>query len=240
MTRMSIATSASIPVLVATVIATAPARAQLAGATEAPKSFVAGDVYLPSSRVYALVGKTGLGHEHGVIGALSTGRLVLGASQDAGELVFDMTSFRADTDAARRFVRLEGATSESTQRQVTENMLGSAVLDVGRHPTARYRIDSALKMDAGAPEGVRRYRLEGQLILHNVSRPLTIVAEVEPKNGWNRVRGSFRLKQSDFGIKPFTKAFGAVGVADEMTVWGELWVAPSTGSAQPGGAVATR
>ncbi|WP_197526670.1 YceI family protein [Botrimarina colliarenosi] len=193
--------------------------------------YQAGDLYLPSSRVYALVGKTGFGHEHGVTGGLKSGRLLLGATQDAGELVFDMTSFTADTDAARRFVRLEGASSESTRQQVTANMLGSDVLNVAKFATARYRIDSAVEELGQGTNTARRYRLTGQLTLQSVTRPLSVLAEVDLKNGWNRVRGSFRLKQTDFGIKPYTKAFGAVGVADEMTVWGEFWVAPSAGLA---------
>ena len=39
------------------------------------------------------------------------------------------------------------------------------------------------------------------------------------------LRGGFTLLQSQFGITPFTKAFGAVGVADELKVYGDLWVA---------------
>src|SRR6185503_19095830 len=56
-----------------------------------------GDVYLPYSRVYVFVGKTGLGHEHGVIGSIKQGRIDLSAARDAGGLLFDMTSFEADT-----------------------------------------------------------------------------------------------------------------------------------------------
>lgn len=204
---------------------------QRSARADAP-NYSAGDVHLPLSHVYARVGKTGFGHEHGVIGSLQSGRLALGATENAGELVFDMTSFVADNEVARRFVGLDGTSSESTQRQVNDNMLGAAVLNVVRFPTARYRIDSAIEEPSTGPSPTRRYRLTGEFTLHSTTRPLTLLAEVDSKNGWNRVRGSFRLKQSDFGIKPFTKAFGAVGVADEMTVWGELWVAPSVGVAQ--------
>ena len=33
-----------------------------------------GDVFLPGSRVYVFVGKTGFGHEHAVVGQLKQGR----------------------------------------------------------------------------------------------------------------------------------------------------------------------
>lgn len=234
MTRMSFLLAA----LSASIVGALPAatRAQSAATTAAPQqAYGAGDLYLPTSKVYALVGKTGLGHEHGVTGAIKSGRLALGATQNAGELVFDMASFVADTDAARRFVGLEGSSSESTRSQVTENMLGAAVLNIAAYPTATFKIDSAVEEPGQTDPGVKRYRLSGQFTLQKVTRPLSFVAEVDVKNGWNRVRGRFNLKQTDFGIKPFTKAFGAIGVADEMTVWGELWVAPGTGMAQQRG-----
>src|SRR5690349_4637563 len=57
----------------------------------------AGDLYLPNSHVYVFVGKTGLGHEHGVVGQLKQGHINLAAPREAGTLVFDMGSFTADT-----------------------------------------------------------------------------------------------------------------------------------------------
>jgi len=32
------------------------------------------------------------------------------------------------------------------------------------------------------------------------------------------------MLQSQFGITPFSKAFGAVGVTDQLTIWGDLWI----------------
>ncbi|TWT47244.1 YceI-like domain protein [Botrimarina hoheduenensis] len=198
---------------------------------QTPISYSAGDLHLPSTRVFALVGKTGLGHEHGVLGRLKSGRLNLGATCDAGELVFDMSSFTADTDQARRLVGLSGSSSDSTRKQVTTTMLGRDVLNVGQYPTAVFKIDSATPERPTVEGQPQRYRLSGQFTLQRTARPLSFLAEVTSKNGWNLVRGSFPLKQSEYGIKPYSKAFGAVGVADEMTVWGELWVAPATGVA---------
>ena len=202
-----------------------------AGAETPSVALAAGDVYLPSSHVWVLVGKTGFGHEHGVQGSLASGRLRLGATEDAGELVFDMTSFVADTEAARRRVGLEGASSDSAFRQVNANMRGPEVLHVDAYATAVYRVRSAAAEPA-APGGPARYRLEGDLTLQKTTRPLSFVVEASPRNGWTFVTGSFKLRQSDYGIKPYVKAFGAVGVADELTISGDLWVAPIAGVAQ--------
>ena len=56
---------------------------------------VPGDVDTERSRVYIFVGKTGFGHDHAIVGRLASGRVVLDAPQNAGQLVFDMPSFLA-------------------------------------------------------------------------------------------------------------------------------------------------
>ncbi len=183
-----------------------------------------GDVYLPGSRVYVFVGKSGFGHEHGVVGQLKQGRINLGASRDAGGLVIDMASFSADTPEARKFVGLEGATDASTQQQVNANMRGPDVLDVTRFPTATFVIKQVAKLDKLSRRNLPQYQLTGDFTLHGATRPIQIVAEAEDQNGWTHLMGGFTMLQSQFGITPFTKAFGAIGVSDQLSVWGDLWI----------------
>ncbi len=182
------------------------------------------DVDVNRSRVYTFVGKTGFGHEHGVTGRLKSGSIRLGADRDAGQLVFDLTSFSADTSEARRYVGLEGETDASTQEQVTANMLGAYVLDTEHYPTATFLIKSALPLRENRREGVKRYQLEGQFTLHGVTRPLRIFAEARAESGAIRLRGAFALLQTDYGIKPFSKALGAVGVTDKLKIYGDILI----------------
>jgi hypothetical protein len=171
------------------------------------------------------VEKTGFGHEHGVVGKIKQGRINLAAAHDAGSLAFDMTSFAADTPEARKFVGLEGATDASTQQQVNANMIGPDVLDVARYPTASFKIKQIEQLPKPSQHGLPQYQLTGDFSLHGVSRPIQVVAEAEDQNGWTHLRGGFTILQSQFGITPFTKALGAVGVADQLSVWGDLWIA---------------
>ena len=184
-----------------------------------------GDAFLPGCRVYAFVGKTGLGHEHGVVGQLQSGRLHLDAAQDAGQLVFDMRSFTADTDVARQYVGLSGATPADTRQEVRTNMLGTAVLDAARYPTAAFVVRTVAKLPQPSSKGLAQYQLDGDFTLHGVTRPIKVVAEAEEQKGWLHLRGGFTMLQTQFGITPFTKAFGVVGVADELKVYGDLWFA---------------
>src|SRR5262245_5305597 len=104
-------------------------RSAPAESTQKP-ALKAGEIDLEKSRVYVYVGKKGFGHEHAVEGKIKSGSINLNADKDLGEIVFDMKSFTADSDKARKYVELEGTTGEEAREKVTETMLGPQVLDV--------------------------------------------------------------------------------------------------------------
>jgi polyisoprenoid-binding protein YceI len=183
-----------------------------------------GDVDLASSRVFTFVGATGFGHEHGVEGRLATGHLQLGADQNAGELVFDMKSFDADTPAARKYVGLEGESDDSTRKQVNDNMLGTDVLDIAKFPTAKFVVQSALPSTGAKPGSPPQYILDGRFTLHGVTKHLRTPAQAEESNGMIHVRTQFAFLQSQFGITPFSKLLGTIGVADKLTIYGDAWI----------------
>jgi polyisoprenoid-binding protein YceI len=183
-----------------------------------------GQVDLQRSRVYVRIGATGLGHEHGAEGRLKSGRLVLGANANAGELVFDMPTFVTETAASRTYVGLGGGADASTAAKVTANMLGGEVLDVAKFPAATYRIRTSLALAKQQPSDPQSYQLDGDFTLHGITKPLRIDAVAEELGGMVHLRGQFSVRQTQFGIRPYSKAFGAVGVADELKIWGDLWV----------------
>jgi polyisoprenoid-binding protein YceI len=182
-----------------------------------------GQIDIEKSRVYVRVGKKKLGHEHGVEGKIKSGSIDLVAKKNLGEIVFDMTSFLADTDEAREHVDLEGSIDESTREKVTETMLGPAVLDVEQFPTAKLKIKSR-EVRKNGDEG-EAVVLSGDFTLHGKTRPLTFEVRVEPGDGQRSIRGEFKILQTDFGITPYKAALGAVGVADELRIWGDIRVA---------------
>jgi len=217
------------------------ASAQTAQLSPAPAAAppAPGDVDLAKSRVYVFVGKTGLGHNHAVSGLLQAGRVMLGAADQAGMLVFDMRSFTADTIEARKALGLSGETDASTQQQVQANMTGPDVLDVARHPTATFQIRSALSAKQQVSGRPPIYELLGTFTLHGVAREVMIPVEVVQPGEWLRLRGMFVIKQTDFGMKPYKKLGGVVGVADELRITGDLFVRPiPSGGGNAAGAAA--
>jgi polyisoprenoid-binding protein YceI len=177
------------------------------------------------SKVYVKVGiATRLGHEHGVEGKLKSGKLTFGGE---GELVFDMTSFTADTVAARKYVGLgDKEMSENEAKKVTEAMRSATVLNVEKYPTATFRIASITPLDEQAAGKPGMYRLEGKFTLHGTERKLQFKAKLDrtDKDGLMKLSGSFPILQTDYGIKPATAAGGVVKAADELTISGELFL----------------
>ena len=58
-------------------------------------------------------------------------------------------------------------------------------------------------------------RVDGELELAGQRRPLSVTAElVEP----DRIRGSVVIRQTDFGMKPYSAMLGALKVADEVRI----------------------
>ncbi len=182
-------------------------------------------VSLEKSRVYTFVDKTGFGHQHGVEGMLKSGSIELGRADDVGELVFDMTSFDADTDAARKYLGLDGSTDASTREQVNANMKNTSILNTREYPTATFTIKSAKLIVEKNRSGKAEFELVGDFTFKGKKRPLKFMAEVEEIDAMQHVKGAFSILQTEYGMKPFKKALGAVGVADKLTIHGDLWLA---------------
>ena len=197
--------------------------ASIAHAQERPP---AGQVNTEHSRVYIFVDKTGVvGHQHAIEGKLTSGNLLLNSTGN-GALVFNMKSFDADTARARKYIGLEGTTDEATRKKVNDNMLGVEILNVNKFSAAKFERTTLQEKKTMSKRHLPEYLLVGDFTLHEKTRPGEILCDLEVKDGWNHFRGGFKILQSDYGIKPFSKMLGAVGVTDELTIYGDLWVVP--------------
>ncbi|MFN7734808.1 MAG: YceI family protein [Pirellula sp.] len=210
----------------------APAEAQQtalqqSASQQTPAATKPGDVNLEYSRVFIFVDRTtSLGHTHGVEGKLKSGRLSINA-KEPGSLVFDMKSFIADTETARKVLNVESTIDEATRRKVNENMLGPEILNVNRYPEAKFENIRVTATGKTSNRKLPEYILEGDFTLHKTTRHLQIRCDLEEKDGWHHVRGSFKILQTDYGIKPYTKMLGAVGIKDELMILGDIWLVPA-------------
>ena len=186
-----------------------------------------GELNTDASRVFTFVEGTGMGHSHGMEAKFSSGSLVLGASENAGQLVIDMKSFDADTPLARQAVGLKGKSANWMRKQVTKEMHGSKILDSSQFPVATFDIASCKPTGVTKDTGLPTYQATGNFTLHGQTRAVTIPCIVKQEKGWLHITGSFSFKQSDYGIEPLSKGFGSIGVADQLTVFGDLWISPT-------------
>ncbi|AMV33805.1 YceI-like domain protein [Pirellula sp. SH-Sr6A] len=192
------------------------------------KNWVAGEINTEFSRVFIFVDKAGLvGHQHAVEGRLKDGHLVINDDKKSS-ITFDMKSFDADTPLARKYLSIQSEIDEETRKKVNENMLGLEILSVEHYPEATLKNVKWKPTGKTSKRNLPEYLLEGNFTLHKTTRPIQAVCDAELKDGWLHVRGAFRILQSDYRIKPFSKMMGTVGVKDELRIYGDLWVVPAS------------
>lgn len=193
-----------------------------------PSSPQPGEVNCEYSRVYVFVDRSNsLGHVHGIEGRLQSGQLGLNEDRKDNQLVIDVRSFDADSPAGRAAFGLADDVDQATRQKVNDNMRGPEVLNVSKFPEAKL---SGIRLTATGKTSQRNlpeYLMEGEFTLQQTTRKIAATCDLEEKNGWNHLRGTFRIKQTDYGIKPFSRVLGAVGVKDELLIYGDLWIMPN-------------
>ncbi len=175
------------------------------------------------SQVLIQVGKAGVfgfaGHAHEVA-----------ATDVRGQVMFDpadLSRASVSLEFAAAALRVTGKDEPPADvGEVQRVMLSDQVLDVKRFPTIVFRsrrISLAARTNTAAG-----FLVEGDLTLHGTTRPITIRASATLETGGRlTARGSFVLKQSDFGMVPVTAAGGTIRVKDELDVQFVLRTRPS-------------
>lgn len=96
-----------------------------------------------------------------------------------------------------------------------EQTMREQVLEIAKYPKIVF-VSSNISVTRLA-EGRYRARIIGDLTLHGVTQKnLWISAEATVTNDSLRAQGEFSLKQTDFGIKPFSAARGTIKLKNEL------------------------
>ena len=145
-----------------------------------------------------------LGHDHLVASHTLAG--YVSPSADRADI-----SFRADqmTVDEAQLLREAGITKQPSPEAVEgtrKNMLGP-VLETQRYPLIMLH---ATRLADGRPRVA--------VTLHGVTRQLDLPATVQVDAAQVSASGALRLKQSDFGITPFSVGGGLLSVQDELEV----------------------
>jgi polyisoprenoid-binding protein YceI len=172
-----------------------------------------------SSQLTVLVYRTGplarLGHNHAITSQQMSGVVWIGSTVAASgfEIRVPVASLVVDDPAARAAAGPEfpGAVPDEARSGTTANMRRAEVLDAERYPDIDVRAESVTGtwQQALAHVTVR---------LKDMRREMDVPVALHVEGGTIRANGAFQVRQTDFGIAPFSVAGGAVQVADVVDV----------------------
>jgi len=123
-----------------------------------------------------------------------------------GELIVDDNDARA-AQGPDFPINVPDTARQGTQR----NMLSEALLDAEHYPVIRLQ-SANISGDIQMPRIVVHITIKDQMHLYTL--PVTVQADAHHL----RVKGEFAVKQTEFGIKPYSVAMGALQVQDELQI----------------------
>jgi hypothetical protein len=158
-----------------------------------------------------------LGHDHVVASHALTGLAAPGLGR--ADVSFRLDQLTVDEPPLLRDAGIATAPSPDAVEGTRRNMLGPA-LDAQRYPTVT--LHAELPADG---------RLRVDVTLHGTTRQLELPAAVQVDAAQVTASGTAHLKQTDFGITPFSVGGGLLAVQDELEVHFDIvarrWSPPS-------------
>jgi polyisoprenoid-binding protein YceI len=191
----------------------------------------------PASRLRAYVFRAGtaarLGHNHVLSATDFEGQVLLGGTDLAqARLQLDLRLDRLQVDDPALRAELGGAFARPLDAEAVAgtraNMLGERGLQAAAHPLLRLR---SLRLVGEAPRLAALVEIE----LHGQRRQQWLALRVQDQAQRLLVAGTLVLRQTDFGLQPFSLLGGLLAVADEIVVEFELaLLKPSAAAAAKG------
>jgi len=174
-------------------------------------------------RVYRGGPLADLGHNHVIVTSRIEGRLYLQPQlADSGfALRVPVDGFQVDPAQARgqEGKDFAGQLSAEDRQATKDNMLGPEVLDAKAYPSITLR-----SLGLTGPPWYPRITL--RITLHGVSRDYVVPTAIVREPGRLTAIGGLHIRQSDFGITPFTALGGGLRVKDGVDIAFHFVAAP--------------
>jgi hypothetical protein len=145
-----------------------------------------------------------LGHDHVVASRTLAGHVEPGAGR--ARVSFRLDRMSVDEPALLREAGIDTQPSPEAVEGTRKNMLGP-VLEAQRYPEVTLQA-----------ERLADGRMRVAVTLHGATRWLALPATVQVDAAQLSASGSLRLRQTDFGITPFSVGGGLLSVQDELEV----------------------
>jgi polyisoprenoid-binding protein YceI len=173
---------------------------------------------LSSIRIYAFRGGAapGLGHNHVLTSPNFTGFIYLpdkGLSNARFDLEFRLDQLEIDNPDARANLgeAFEPTPTLDAIKRTRDHMLGEDNLQENQFPFVRIH---SVHVAGEAP----KFAVEVQVELHGQQQKMSIPISVEGLPNHITATGAFVIRQSDFGIKPYSVLGGFLAVQNEVVI----------------------
>lgn len=166
-----------------------------------------------------------LGHNH-VLSAPKFEGYVLVPSEQASDARFELRVPLADLVIDDSSIRKEtgggfsGERSDDDVAGTRKNMLGERGFQATQFPMVRLR---SVAVEGDWPVLIAQL----EMTLHGVTRTQAVMLHVERSAAQLKVDGTFTLRQSDFGITPFSALGGLMKVQDAVAIAFSLIATPA-------------
>jgi polyisoprenoid-binding protein YceI len=208
-------------------VATVPTPGSAGAVINVPPGTRAFDIDSAETRITVLVYRAGplarLGHNHAITSGGETGVIWLGSTPASSgfEIHVPVTAFDVDDPQARAEAGADfpGAVPDEARAGTTTNMLRAEVLDAAHYPEIVVRSVSA----TGTWE---QATVRASVRLKDLERSFDVPVAIDRAADRITVTGAFAVRQTDFGITPFSVAGGAIQVADTINIRFKVAAAP--------------
>lgn len=141
-------------------------------------------------------------------------KLDIKAQEISGIIQFDPKSFTTATlemKVASASLKVSNPTPEKDKKEI-EDTLCNKVLECDQFPWMTFKSSQVEAKDE------QTHLVTGELNLHGVSKTLPIEVQLKHENKQIEATGEFKLKQTDFKIKPPSALGGTIKVKDELKI----------------------
>lgn len=161
-----------------------------------------------------------MGHDHVIASRDVAGFVLLGPNERGArrieaDLYAPLAAMTVDEDALRAEAGFTTEPSASDREGTRGNMLKS--LEAGDYPFVRISLRTAMRLEMPHSGDV-----DASISLHGVTRLVSVPVTVRVGSRSLAATGSFTLRQTEFGVTPFSVLGGALAVKDEVDLRFEL------------------